>query len=97
MRVALSKREFYHADIYCSDSNSAKKTLRENYISILAIDFYLNGRENGTHFLVWAKTKQLLPTYVVVTESDRNKRVLLAEELTKGGYNSADGTTFIKH
>ena len=97
MRIALSKRECYHADIYCSDSNSAKKTLRENQISILAVDFYLYGRENGTRVLAWARTKKLLPPYVVVTESDRNKRVLLAEELTKGGYNSADGTTFIKH
>jgi len=97
MRVALSKRGGYHADIYCSDSNKAKKILRENHISILAVDFYLYGRETGIHVLAWARTKQLLPPYVVVTESDRNKRVLLVEELTKGGYNSADGTTFIKH
>lgn len=97
MRVALSKRGCYHADIYCSDSNSAKKILRENHISILAVDFYLHGRENGTHVLMWARKKQLLPPYVVVTESDRKKRVVLAEELIKGGYASADGTTFIKH
>ncbi len=97
MRVALSKRECYHADIYCNDSNSAKKTLRENYISILAVDFYLFGRENGTRVLAWAREKKLLPPYVVITESDRNKRVALAVELTKGGYSTADGTTFIKH
>jgi len=97
MRIALSKRECYHADIYCRDGTSAKKTLRENHISILAVDFYLHGRENGTHVLAWARAKQLLPAYVVVTESDRNKRILLAEELTKGGYCSVDGTTFIKH
>ena len=97
MRIALSKRECYHADIYCSDSNSAKKLLREKYISLLAVDFYLNGRENGCSILNWARSKELLPTYVVVTESDRNKRVLLAAELTKGGYRTADGTTFVKH
>lgn len=97
MRVALGKNEYYHADIYCSDSHSAKKTLKENYISILAVDFYLYGRENGTHVLAWARTRQLLPHYVVVTESDRTKRVVLAEELSKGGYSTADGTTFIKH
>ena len=97
MRVALSKRQCYHADIYCSDSNFAKKTLRENQISILAVDFYLAGRENGTDVLAWAITKQLLPRYVVLTESDRNKRVLLTKELIKGGYSSADETTFIKH
>ena len=96
MRVALSKRECFHADIYCSNSNFAKKTFRENHISILAVDFYLYGRENGTHVLAWARTKQLLPPHVVVMESDRSKRVVLAEELIKGGYNSADGTTFIK-
>lgn len=97
MRVALSKRECYHADIYCSDSNSAKRTLKENSISILAVDYYLYGRENGACVLAWARSKQLLPHYVVVTESDRNKRNALAEELTKGGYNTTDGATFIKH
>ena len=28
MRIALSKGESYHADIYCSDSNSAKKDIK---------------------------------------------------------------------
>jgi len=48
-------------------------------------------------YLPGLEQKKLLPLYVVVTESDRKKRVLLADELTKGGYKSADGTTFIKH
>ncbi|MGI0119100.1 hypothetical protein [Zooshikella sp. RANM57] len=96
MRVAVSKRGNYNADIYCSDSHSAKKILKENRVSILAIDFYLNGRHNGKTILAWAKEKNLLPQFVVVTENDRDKRVLLALELTKGGYRTADGTTFIK-
>jgi len=97
MRVAVSKRGNYHADVYCADSQSAKKTLKENCVSILAVDFYLNGRDNGQTILEWAREKHLLPQFVVVTESDRNKRVLLALELTKGGYCTADGTTFMKH
>ncbi|WP_086930893.1 hypothetical protein [Agarilytica rhodophyticola] len=96
MRVALSKRESYHADIYCNDSSTAKKVLREHYISILAIDFYLNGHDNGRALIEWARQKRLLPQFVVVTESDRGKRALLALELTKSGFNTADGTTFIK-
>ena len=97
MRIAVSKRGSYHADIYCSDSNTAKKVLKENRVSILAIDYYLKGRENGMNILKWAIEKHVLPQCVVITESDRNKRVLLALELTKSGYGTADGTTFMKH
>jgi len=96
MRVSLSKRACYHADIYCSDSNTAKKILKKHYISLLAVDFYLNGRENGRAVLEWAKTKHLLPRYIVVTESDRTKRAALAEQLIAGGYLTADETTFIR-
>jgi hypothetical protein len=97
MRVAVSKRGNYQADIYCADSNAAKKTLKENPVSLLAVDFYLNGRDNGKSFLEWASEKQLLPQYVLFTESDRNKRVLLALLLTKSGYCTVDGANFIKH
>lgn len=97
MRISISKRECYQADIYCSDSNRAKKALKENPISVLAIDFHLSGRENGANLLAWARAKNLLPAYVVVMESDRAKRVILADQLTKAGFTTADGTTFIKH
>ena len=97
MRVSVSKRGNYHADVYCADSNSAKKVLKEQRVSILAVDFYLKGRDNGKTILQWAKEKHLLPQFVVITESDRNKRTVLAVELTKCGYATADGTTFIKH
>lgn len=97
MRIAVSKREHYHADIYCVDSSAAKKAIRENHVSILAIDFYLVGRESGQSFLTWARNKKLLPDYIVVTESDRIKRHLLADTLILSGYQSADGMTFIKH
>ncbi|MBU2706456.1 hypothetical protein KCM76_10685 [Zooshikella marina] len=96
MRVAVSKRGNYNADIYCNDGNSAKKILNEHSVSILAIDFYLNGRHNGKVILEWAREKNLLPRFVVITESDRDKRVLLALTLTRSGYRTADGTTFIK-
>ena len=96
MRVAVSKRGSYNADIYCSDSQSVKKILKENRVSILAVDFYLKGRDNGKTILSWAREKHLLPQFVVVTESDRNKRDLLALELSRGGYQTADGSTFMK-
>ncbi len=97
MRVAVSKRGNYQADIYCADSNAAKKILKENHISTLAVDFYLKGRETGKTVLEWAREKQLLPQYVVITESDRTKRVVLALLLTKSGYSTVDGSNFIKY
>lgn len=97
MRLAVSRRGNYHADFYCSDSNSAKKILNENCISIIAVDYYLNGRDNGQHVLEWAIRKNVLPSFVVITESDRTKRMTLMSELLDGGYCSPDGTTFMKH
>jgi len=97
MRVAISKRGSYQADFYCSDSNSAKRVLKEKFVSILAVDFYLKGRDDGKSVLEWARQKSLLPQFVVITESDRSKRILLALELTKGGYSTLDGMNFIKH
>lgn len=97
MRLAVSKRGNYQADIYCADTNAAKKTLKENQVSLLAVDFYLKGRDSGKELLEWANEKQLLPQYVVITESDRSKRVLLALLLTKSGYSTVDGANFIKH
>ena len=96
MRVAVSKRGNYQADVYCADGGSAKRTLKENQVSVLAVDFYLNGRENGISLLEWARDKQLLPQFVVIIESDRNKRVQLALALTKSGYSTLDGATFVK-
>lgn len=97
MRVAVSKRGNYQADVYCIDSNTAKRTLKENPVSVLAVDFYLKGRDSGKEVLEWAREKQLLPQFVIITESDRNKRVLLALVLTKSGYSTVDGATFVKH
>lgn len=97
MRLAVSKAGFYQADFYCSDSRSAKKILNERQVSIVAIDFYLVGRDTGCDFLRWGLIKNLLPSFVVITERDRNKRIQLANTLCSGGYRSADNTTFIKH
>lgn len=96
MRLAVSKREFYHADIYCADSQSAKKVLREKPISILAIDYYLVGREKGDELIKWGSAKNYLPNNIVITESDRIKRNLLANALSLNGYRSGDGTNFMK-
>lgn len=97
MRVAVSKRGSYQADVYCNDGSTAKRMLKENPVSLLAVDFYLKGRDSGKVLLEWAREKQLLPPFVVITESDRNKRVLLALVLTKSGYSTVDGATFVKH
>lgn len=97
MRLAISKRGFYHADIYCKDSVFAKRALRENSISIVAVDYFLNGRDNGKNVIAWAIEKNVLPQFVVITESDRTKRQLLMSALIDGGYCSPDGTTFMKH
>ncbi len=96
MRLAVSKRDFYHADIYCADTQSAKKILREKPISILALDYYLVGRERGDDLIKWAGTKNVLPLNVVITESDRIKRSLLASALSHSGYRTGDGTTFMR-
>lgn len=96
MRLAVSKRGSYCADVYCADGRSAKRVLREHRVCILAVDFYLKGRESGKTVLEWAEERHLLPQFVVITESDREKRALLAQQLTESGYSTADDTTFIK-
>ncbi len=97
MRLAVSKQGSYSADFYCADSYAAKKVLNEQMISIMAVDYYLNGRENGQSVLSWAIKKNVLPQFVVITEKDRTKRMALMTALVDGGYASPDGTTFIKH
>lgn len=96
MRLAVTRSGFYHADIYCVDSRSAKQTLKEQPVSILAIEFYLTGRENGCDVLEWAVKQHLLPCFIVVIERDRSKRAVLSEKLFSAGYQSADNTTFVK-
>ncbi len=96
MRLAITRSGFYNADLYCADTRTAKKTLREKNISILAIDYYLVGRGNGCDLVRWAAQNSVLPSFVIVIERDRVKRILLANLLQKIGYRSADQTTFIK-
>jgi len=96
MRLAITRSSFYNADIYCADTRAAKKILREAYISILAIDYYLVGQGNGCDLIRWAVQNYVLPDFVVVIERDRNKRVILSDLLRKTGYQSSDETTFIK-
>ena len=96
MRLAITKSGFYHADVYCSESRLAKKILREQHISILAIDYYLSGRETGSDVIRWAHSTNLLPDYVVLIERDREKRNHLASSLHIAGFRSNDNTTFIK-
>jgi hypothetical protein len=97
MRLAISRSGVYHADFYCVDTRSAKRVLREHDISIVAIDYHLVGRDTGCDIIDWAIKNNVLPSYVVLIEYDRFKRVRLAKELKMGGYSSVDETTFIKH
>ncbi len=57
MRLAISRRDWYHADIYCKDSAYAKKALRENSISIVVVDYFINGRDNEKNVIAWAIKK----------------------------------------
>lgn len=96
MRLAVARSGFYRADKYCADSRSARRALRENAVSILAIEYYLAGNEQGDAILIWASEKNLLPQNVVVIERDRSKRKCLSDALKSVGFRSADNTTFFK-
>ena len=96
MRLAITRTGFYNADYYCADSRSAKKLLREKSISILAIDYYLVGREDGCDVLLWAEQNRVLPSYVVVIERARDKRQHLVQSLINLGYRSNDDVNFVK-
>lgn len=97
MRLAITRSGFYNADMYCADTRTAKKSLRESYVSILAVDYYLAGRENGDDLICWADKNSVLPNFVVIIERDRSKRLLLANRLQTMGYRSNDDVTFVKH
>ncbi|GEM_PF-1471729 len=97
MRLAITRSGFYNADLYCADTRSAKKTLREKNISLIAIDYYLVGKSNGCELIDWAAKNAVLPDFIVVIERDRDKRTLLSNRLRKIGYRSGDKTTFFKH
>ena len=96
MRLAITQSGFYNADMYCSDAKQAKKILKEHPISILAIDFYLKGRSNGSDIIQWAHRANVLPAYVILLERDRSKRSTLANSLASIGFRTSDMTTFIK-
>ncbi len=97
MRLAVARSGFYRADQYCADSRSARRALRENAFSILAIEYYLAGSENGDDVLQWANGKNLLPQNVVVIERDRTKRKYMSDVLKSIGFRTVDDTTFFKH
>jgi hypothetical protein len=97
MRIAVARSGFYRADTYCADSRSARRALREHAFSILAIEYYLAGAENGDAVLRWANDKNLLPQNVVIIERDRSKRKSLSNVLRRIGFRSVDDTTFFKH
>lgn len=97
MRLAISKHNLFSADIYCADSRSAKRVLKEQPVSILSIDYELVGRESGEQLIYWAQDHRVLPQYVVVTERDRSHREKLSLALQLAGFRTADKTTYIRH
>lgn len=97
MRLAITKSGFYNADYYCADTRSAKRMLREQNVSLLAIDYYLIGKGNGCELIEWAHANTCLPNYVVIIERDRARRLELARALQKAGLASRDQTNFLKH
>lgn len=96
MRLAITRSGFFAADHYCADARSAKKTLREQKVSLVAIDYDLVGNSNGCDLLAWAAQQALLPHYVVVIENNRVRRTQLAIQLQKVGYRSGDQATFVR-
>ncbi len=95
MRLAISRSGFFNADVYCADSRAAKKILREEPVTLLALDYFLVGKSNGCELLDWAAEHGVLPRYVVLIERDRSKRGLLASLLRRIGFHSKDETNFI--
>ena len=96
MRLAITKSGFYNADRYCADGRSAKRLLRENQYSILAIDYHLVGQDTGCDLIEWAHSHAVLPSYVGLLERERGLRRQLASRLRHVGFRSVDDITFIK-
>lgn len=96
MRLAIARSSFYNADVYCQDSRLAKKVLREQPVSIMAIEFDLVGRETGCDVIQWGNRSNVLPQYVVLIERDRIRRSYLVNALFNAGFRSGDSTTFFK-
>lgn len=96
MRLAISQMTSYHVDKVCADSRSGKRLLREQHISLLVIDYFLVGRENGADVLSWARRHRVLPGHIVITERDRDYRYNLVKELYSAGFKTLDDITFIR-
>lgn len=97
MRLSVSKNQNRFADIFCDDARKAKEQLLKNSVTQLYVDHYLVGRENGRQLLAWAFQQQLMPTYVVITERQPQKRQAMMRLLDANGYRSADGINFMKY
>lgn len=97
MRLAITKSGHYQADIYCADARAARRILRENPVSLLAIDFQLSGKGTGHDVLQWAHKHRVLPDFVVIVARDRSHRLSLGSTLEKLGFRSADSTSYFRH
>ncbi len=96
MRLALTKNYNRSADIFCDEARLAKQKLQRVVITQMSIDHYLNGRESGYQFLLWAIRKSLMPTHVVLTETNTERRNAMGLLLKHDGYQSPDGMNFMK-
>ena len=97
MRLAITKNQHRHADIFCDEARTAKQYLQRHSIAQVTIDHFLNGRENGLQFMNWAIHKSLMPLNVIITEMNVERRQAMSLLLESNGYRSADGMNFMKY
>jgi hypothetical protein len=97
MRLALTKYQHRHADIFCDEARKAKQHLQRHSITQVTIDYYLNGRESGHQFICWAIRKCLMPQHVLLTEANIERRKAMGFLLERNGYRSADDMNFMKY
>ena len=96
MYIAVSRNLRFDVDSYCQDARTAKRLLRENSISRMAIGYRLNGRENGVDLLSWAAYKALLPPHIYLCENNPTQRKYLVDALLRLKYKTGDNIRFIK-
>ncbi|GAB1264166.1 hypothetical protein NBRC116493_10140 [Aurantivibrio infirmus] len=95
MRLVIDKNQQYSADYKCTSARDGQRILNERPISMLYIGQSLEGRKTGLDVLRWAKQKNRLPLYVMITTNVSEHRKILGEFLNTNGF-IGDGIFFRK-
>lgn len=95
MRLVIDKNQQYTADYKCNSAKDGQRILNECPISMLYIGQNLEGRKTGLDVLKWAKQKNRLPMYVMITTNVSEHRRLLEAFLNSNGF-VGDGLFFRK-